>query len=89
LSEKEIYMSRILFELESTEGGGFRIETKQGSVPSHKGMGCDDAGGMADYDHCMTPGEALRVYADALDRAMAVAWWENVAPEMSVGKEKS
>lgn len=70
-------MGRIVFELESTEDGQFRITTQQGTVPHHVAMGCDDAGGLADYDHCMTPGEALHVYADALDRAMAAAWWED------------
>ena len=70
-------MRRIVLELtRDDDDGPFRISCHSGAVPSHIGMPGDDATLMADYDLCETPGEALRVYADALDRAMAVAWWD-------------
>ncbi len=70
-------MRRIVFELTCTDDGEFRITTHSGSVPSHQGVPTDDAGLLANYDHCVTPGDVLREYADALDRAMALAWWDD------------
>lgn len=72
-------MRRIVFEL-TCDDGKYLISTHSGAVPNHQGLGADDAGMVADYDHCTTPGEALREYAEALDRVMATAWWDDAKP---------
>lgn len=73
-------MSKFTFEL-THEEGTFRINVLKGNVPHHTGMPLSDPEMMSEWDGCSTPGEALRVFADACDRAMAAAWFEGAAEQ--------
>ena len=69
---------KIEFELEWDDESGFHLNVVKGNVPHHVGLGISDPEAIADYDHCLTPGDVLRTFADALDTSMARAWWDTV-----------
>lgn len=76
-------MSRIDFELSLDENNHYVVVVNSGNVPHHEGAPLSDPELMSDFDHCYTPGDALRVFADMLDRSMAAAWFETAAKHAS------
>lgn len=81
-------MSEFTFKLTRDEDHNYRVKVVKGNVPFHSynGMsfGISDPEALSEFEGCYSPGDALRVFADSVDRAMADAWFEEAGQRHAV-----
>ena len=81
-------MSKFTFELIRDENHNYRVNVLSGTMP-HKvdkngnSFGFTEPEMLSEFDGCYSPGDALRVFAENVDRAMADAWFEEAGSRSS------